>query len=207
MALFKCIDNANSFVVTHESESLEIPWTVDKGVAHLAMIWNDEVSVIEPSAEMSRWFSVQLDMDCRLVFMSSDTERCIDPDYAHGRTALTDGFPYLIANQASLDDLNNRLATPVPMDRFRPNVVVDDWLPFAEDDTKFIKTDNLIFEFVKPCSRCVVTTTDQSTGERGKEPLKTLASYRTLNNHVHFGVNAIAQGDVVVQVGERLTVG
>ena len=127
---------------------------------------------------------------------------------------MSDGFPYLILSQASLDDLNERIApsgspdggVTIPMDRFRPNLVIAGGDAFQEDGWKEIGIGDVRFQLVKPCARCVVTTTDQRTGERGKEPLRTLATYRRDGEKVLFGMNAMGSVSGMIRVGDEVTV-
>ena len=106
---------------------------------------------------------------------------------------VADAFALLVTNESSLRDLNSRLDRPLPMARFRPNLVLEGLEPFAEDDIDLIRLGNIELRCVKACLRCVVTTTDQMTGQReGNEPLRTLKKYRWRSmGGVAFGVNAI----------------
>mgnify|MGYP005754659241 FL=1 len=119
--------------------------------------------------------------------------------------SFADGMPYLIIGQASLDELNSKLEQPVPMNRFRPNLVFSGGSPFQEDQLRKIRIGTVEFQIVKPCARCVMTTVDQDTAEQGKEPLKTLASYRTVNNKVMFGQNVVALSLGKVRLGDAIT--
>jgi uncharacterized protein YcbX len=109
--------------------------------------------------------------------------------------------------QASLDDLNGRLSDPVGMDRFRPNLVFSGGEAYAEDQFARLKVGEVDFQVVKPCARCVLITVNQQTGEKGKEPLATLATYRTVNNKVYFGQNAVALAPGMVRVGDLIQLG
>ena len=119
-------------------------------------------------------------------------------------------MPHLIISQASLDDLNARMEIPLPMERFRPNIVIAGGSAFQEDGWKEVSIGTTRFALVKPCGRCVITTTDQRTGERGKQPLRTLATYRRRKGvevevKVDFGMNAMALKGDVVRVGDLVT--
>ncbi len=115
-----------------------------------------------------------------------------------------DGYPFLIASEESLNDLNSRMENSLPMDRFRPNIVVRGGLPFEEDSFgKFIIRE-ILFDTVKPCARCPITTIDQLTGKAGKEPLKTLAKFRFRDNAVHFGMNLVHSGIGTISIGDEL---
>jgi uncharacterized protein YcbX len=109
-----------------------------------------------------------------------------------------------LVSKASLDELNRRLSLPVTMGRFRPNIVVAGCEPHAEDDWGRVRIGEVDFRVAKPCARCVVVTVDQSTGERGHEPLRTLSTYRTVNGQVLFGQNLIHEGRGVVRVGDEV---
>lgn len=170
-------------------------------------VWDDEVEALTVSDEADQWLSDQLGSNVRLVIMPESTQRKADPKYAKNdeNVSFADGFPFLIISQASLDNLNSKLTEPIIMNRFRPNFVITGTTPHAEDEWKFIKMGNLEFEIVKPCARCVLTTVDPETGEKGPEPLKTLAAYRKVNNKILFGQNVVAknlgkvsQEDVVI---------
>ncbi|MCB9182831.1 MAG: MOSC domain-containing protein [Flavobacteriales bacterium] len=203
MACLHGAPNATGFTVTdtRNHDRIELPWTLDAGDAHRAMVWSDAVEVIHAPEAMSSWFAQRLDIRCSLVYMPDSAQRPVDAHYATGSTSLSDGFPYLIISEASLDDLNNRLSEPVPMDRFRPNLVIAGGVAHQEDTWRSIRIGSARFELVKPCGRCVITTTDQRSGERGAEPLRTLAGYRTAHGKVLFGMNAVGHGRLV-RVGD-----
>ncbi|MEX2603837.1 MAG: MOSC N-terminal beta barrel domain-containing protein [Gracilimonas sp.] len=156
-------------------------------------IWDDEVEGQIVDSGLSRWFSSQLGIECNLVFMPSKVRRKVDPKYAVNAETVSfaDGMPYLLIGQASLDDLNSRLENPVPMNRFRPNLVFAGGRPYEEDEWEELLVGEAQFRIVKPCARCIITTTDQESSNRGKEPLKTLATYRKVKNKVLFGQNMI----------------
>jgi uncharacterized protein YcbX len=121
--------------------------------------------------------------------------------------SFADGFPFLLISEESLADLNRRLAYPLPMNRFRPNLVVAGGEPYAEDGWSRMEIGNLRLQVVKPCGRCLVTTTDQDTGERGKEPLRTLATYRKVGSEVMFGQNVVHENIGRLRVGDSVTLG
>ena len=172
-------------------------------------IWGDQVLARVVSAEVSQWFSDFLQMDLDLVVMPESSHRKMDPRYAvQGKSvSFADGMPYVMIGQSSLDELNQRLEEPVSMDRFRPNLVFSGGQAFEEDQFTQIKVGEVDFQVVKPCARCVLITVNQQTGEKGKEPLATLATYRTVNNKVYFGQNAVALAPGIVQVGDLILQG
>jgi uncharacterized protein YcbX len=169
-------------------------------------VWGDQVLARVVSVEVSRWFSDFLQMELDLVVMPESSHRKMDPRYAvKGESvSFADGMPYVMIGQSSLDELNGRLADPVGMDRFRPNLVFSGGQAFEEDQFTRVKVGGVDFQVVKPCARCVLITVNQQTGEKGKEPLATLARYRTLNNKVYFGQNAVALASGIVRVGDLI---
>jgi uncharacterized protein YcbX len=139
--------------------------------------------------------------------MPESSKRKVDPLYAITNddiTSFSDACPILLIGQASLDDLNSRLEIPLPMNRFRPNIVFKGGFPYQEDSMKQFKITKMNFYGVELCGRCAITTTNQETAERGKEPLKTLATYRTINNKVCFGQNIISIGNGSISVGDTI---
>lgn len=172
-------------------------------------VWSDEVHACAVSEDADRWLSAALGRPCRLVRFPDDAPRAVDSQYGRpgDETAFSDGFPLLLIGQGSLDDLNARLAIPLPMRRFRPNVVVRGAPPFAEDDWRQVRIGGLGCRVVKPCSRCAITTVDPERGVRvGNEPLETLARYRRRNGRVYFGQNVIADGTGFLQIGDPVEV-
>ena len=120
--------------------------------------------------------------------------------------SFSDGYPFLLISEASLVELNSRLETPVPMNRFRPNLVIANCAPFEEDTWKQIRIGEIIFDCVRPCSRCVLTCVDQDTGQKGLEPLQTLASYRKQEKGIMFGQNLVHRNQGTLNLGDALVV-
>lgn len=187
---------------------VNIPFQPEMDTEVAVVIWNDLVVAKLVDAQVDQWFSDLLDMPVRLVKMPHTTCRKVDPDYAENGESVSfaDGMPYLIAGQESLNDINSRLASPVPMDRFRPNIVFSGGAAFEEDSWKHILIGGVDFQVVKPCARCVMITIDQATSEQGKEPLKTLSTYRRVGNKVMFGQNMVALGEGEVKVGDAIQI-
>lgn len=208
MACLHTTPRSTGMVVTdtRTSEELELPWSTHGGAMVRGRVWEDEVELIEHSSEASAWFSRRLGHSCRLVYMPDPSKRAVDPTYARGITSLSDGFPYLVLSQATLDDLNARLELPVPMDRFRPNVVIAGGFAFQEDGWTEIRVGAVDLRLVKPCGRCMIVTTDQNSGERTKEPLRTLATYRSRGAKVLFGMNAVGPTQGTIRVGDPVQV-
>ena len=122
------------------------------------------------------------------------------------QVSLADAYPFLIIGQSSLDELNKKLDLPMTMTRFRPNFVFTSGLANEEDSWKNFKIGGVLFEGVKPCARCVLTTVNPDTGEKGLEPLKTLAVYRKQNGKVNFGENVIARSNGEIKIGDLIEV-
>lgn len=184
----------------------EIPLTLEKGANIVVTVWNDQVQAIEAPSHINEWFSKIAKEDCKLVFMSEETSRPVNPKHAVKKenVSFADGYPYLIIGQSSLDDLNSRMEVALPMNRFRPNIVVEGSEPYAEDHWKDIQIGEVKFHVTHPCKRCVFTTIDQDTGKKGAEPLKTLATYRREGNDVIFGVNTLALEKGQINVGDQV---
>ena len=190
----------------------ELPVRVpDDKTMRCVQVWSANPVVPDAGETAAAWLSDFLGQACRLVYLPEDDGIQVDLDYARlgERTAFSDGFPFLLIGQASLDDLARRVGRPLEMLRFRPNLVVSGAEPYAEDGWKRIRIGQLTFRVVKPCSRCVIPTLDPATGERApdREPLNTLLSYRKGPGGVFFGQNLIAEGRGELEVGmpvERL---
>lgn len=172
----------------------------------IVSIWDDRCEAQYVSEAADKWFSEKLNLCCRLVYMPESSKRNVDPVYAvdNDITSFSDGYPVLLISGESLNDLNQRLTEPLPMNRFRPNIVMTGGEPFQEDTMKEFSINGIHFHGVKLCARCVVTTTDQLTGITGKEPLKTLAKYRLYNNKVFFGQNILCSGRGMISVGDAI---
>jgi uncharacterized protein YcbX len=173
-------------------------------------IWNSrEVESIDQGDLVAAWLSDFLKMPARLVHIADDYRRKVSVDYAiqpDDHVGFADGFPILIISQESLDDLNDRMEKPVPMNRFRPNIVISGTTPFEEDKWKRIRIGQVEMALVKPCARCNVPTIDQDTAESGKEPNTTLSRYRRINGKVMFGVNVIPITTGKLQTGDTVEV-
>jgi uncharacterized protein len=207
LALLAVRVEVNELVVFHKKDqekAVKIPVDLASGPELMVTVWDDQVLAKTVDPGLDQFFSDFLGFRVRLVVMPEKSRRKVDPRYAvNGESvSFADGMPYLIIGQESLNDLNSRLEDPVTMDRFRPNLVFTGGVPYIEDSLRKIKIGELDFQIVKPCARCVMTTVDQASGIKGKEPLKTLASYRTFNNKVYFGQNVVALQSGKIRVGD-----
>jgi len=210
MSLLQVQLNEDSLSIHHRHtrDSIQVPFT-PTGALCTVTVWDDtcEAQYVDKNAD--EWFSRVLSLLCRLVYMPEGSQRKVDPNYAQGDeiTSFSDGYPLLLIGQSSLDDLNSRLPQPITMERFRPNIVFTGGLPFQEDEMAEFNIAGIIFYGVKPCARCVIPTIDLSTGEKGKEPLKTLSGYRQRNNKIYFGQNLLFRnaGGACISVGDAIT--
>ena len=209
MALFKSSIDKGLLTITHHQHSMKLdlkkpplsnPTTVN--------IWDDTVSAFDVDGSYSQWFSELLGSPCRLIYFPEENSRPVDPRYKvnQEQVSLADAYPFLIIGQSSLDDLNSRLAEPIPMNRFRPNFVFTGGEPFEEDTWRNFSIGSTRFVGVKMCGRCPLPTVNQDTAEKGAEPLKTLSTYRKRENKVYFGQNLVALDYNPVRVGDTITV-
>jgi uncharacterized protein len=179
-------------------------------------VWRSNVAAQDEGDTVAQWLSDYLHLLVRLVRVGEGYSRLvIEPPYTtrtDQETTFTDGYPVLIATEASLAALNDRLvergAEPVPMSRFRPNLVIAGATPFAEDTWSTVQIGSLQFDVVKPCARCVMTTVDQQTGTipDSAEPLATLNTFRKQNGKVMFAQNAIHHAPGSLYIGDSIAV-
>lgn len=198
-------------------DDLLLPCQSEGGDVIPVTVWGDTCDGLSVSEEADWWFSEYLGQSCRLVRMPDNFRRPVDHDYARRRediASYADGFPLLLISEASLADLNTRLAQKgeqsIEIIRFRPNIVVSGCKAFAEDHMDSLEGEQLNLYPVKPCSRCVIPTIDPETGDKGREPLDTLMEYRRLDGkQVYFGQNVLfqrLQERVIVSVGDGFRV-
>ena len=231
---FLIVDQDNQFVTQRELPRMATIWT-DVGAGQLELaaedrepvyvdaepralptrtvgIWSSQVQAHTVSGEADEWLSDYLGLDVRLVYMPDNAARRCNPEFAKNNeiVSFADGFPFLITSEGSLDDLNAKISAsagaPVPMNRFRSNLVVEGAEAWVEDGWQQINIGSAVFRAAKPCGRCQVTTTDQATGEvRGPEPLRTLSSFRNTDKGILFGVNLVPVKLGRVRVGDTLS--
>lgn len=177
-------------------------------------IWKDTVTAEDCGEEAAAWLTRRLGSPLRLARIGAGYRRLVKPKHARpgDEVSFADAAPFLLVSDASLHDLNDRIVArggeAVPMDRFRPNIVLTDSAPWAEDTLGTFRLGEVIFRNAWPCARCIVTTTDQETAERGKEPLATLATFRRDAHdptNVNFGVNLVQETKLgTVRIGDAL---
>jgi len=212
MALLQTVIDGNDLLVYHK-KSIDLRLRIslipeNEGGATRVQVWDDICEAVYVSQSADEWFSERIGLSCRLVYMPETSRRQVDTRYAlqDDITSFADGYPILMIGQSSLDDLNSRMQEALPINRFRPNIVFTGGLPFEEDTMEHFIVNGIHCYAVKPCARCVITTTDQETGMTGKEPLRTLSSYRRVNNQVWFGQNVLMEGSGFISVGDSIEV-
>lgn len=171
-------------------------------------VWGDRVTALDMGDTAAQWFSRYLGVDARLHFMPDDSIRPVDPTYGRaGDTAsFVDGFPVLLITEASLHAFNASLPQPIGAERFRPNIVIDGDLPYAEDGWRRLRIGAIEFDIVKPCSRCVIPSIDPLTAEKQSYVVQALAKTRRRGDAVYFGQNLIHRGVGTIAVGDALAV-
>ena len=212
MALLRTSIEHNDLIVYHKdnlADKLRVSLVPEpSALTAMVKIFDDLCEGQYINDEADKWFSDKLNFPCRLVYMPESTKRKVEEAYAFNDdiTSFSDGYPILLIGQSSLDDLNSRMEEALPMNRFRPNMVAAGGQPFEEDTMEQFSINGINFYGVKLCARCVITTTNQQTGVTGKEPLKTLATFRMSNNKVLFGQNVLCGGEGVIRVGDEIRV-
>lgn len=176
------------------------------GLTHV-QLWRRSAPVVHVSREADEWFSEALGLPCHLMAFVPDAPALHVPDYEI-HSSLQDATPFHLTTEDSLADLNRRLPSPIPMNRFRPNIVVRGAVPYAEDAWKRIAIGDHVFRWIKPCTRCAMTMTDQESGARDRrEPLFTLSRYRRLGSEVAFGHYLVAdEWGGTLRVGDPVSV-
>ena len=184
---------------------LNIPLNPNLNREITVQVWKDTVRTLIYDNDINNWFSEAIRFKCKLVYMPDSTKRKVDEQYAANKiVSFADGYPLMLIGEESLKDLNSKLTIPVPMNRFRPNIVFRGGAPFDEDNWKSFKIGDNSLKVVKPCSRCVIPTVDPETGIKGKEPLKTLSTYREKEGKLLFGMNVVADCTGKIEIGDAL---
>jgi uncharacterized protein len=179
-------------------------------------VWNETVTAYDCDATTAAWFSNFLGTPCRLVRFHAEAQRHASAEWTgevEAPTLFSDGFPMLVISEESLGDLNHRLHAQgreaLPMNRFRPNLVISGIGAFEEDHAQEIRIGAARLKPVKPCPRCGMPAIDQATGIPGPDPLDILQAYRanaTVGGAIAFGMNAILlEGEgQVLRVGQEV---
>lgn len=211
MALLQAGENNEGIFVFHKQHPLQsilLPFAMEYKKKQLVTVWDDTCNALEADEEINCWFTDMLHIDCKLVYMPDSTKRWVDKKYAANEeiTSFSDGYPILMIGQMTLDNLNKKLVDPLPVNRFRPNIVFTGGHAHIEDEMAAFSIEELNFLGVKPCARCVITSIDQQTAIAGKEPLKTLSGYRMKNNKIYFGQNVLQQQNGFIKIGDELKI-
>jgi hypothetical protein len=189
---------------------LDVPEPADGPTAVRVFAGQPPVPARLAGPQADRWLTDLLGEPVRLTWLADTGVRPVDPAWAapDDRVGFADAFQLLLANAASLDAVNDWLLAegdePVPMTRFRPNVVLAGAPPWAEDGWigRRLRIGDVTVRVVKPCDRCVVTTIDQETGEKGRQPLRALGRHRRDPLGLLFAVNAVPDGTGLIRVGD-----
>lgn len=214
LALLQTEISPEHLIIRHRTKPelglLQVPLHTNSSERLTVQIWDDFCAALAVDEAADAWLSKALESKIRLVYLPDDSPRQVDPERVQMpmNVSFADAYPYLLLGETSLADLNTRLAEPVPMNRFRPNIVFGGGAPYQEDTWSDLLIGGVSFRGIKPCGRCIMTTTDQNTGQRhsGGDPLKTLATYRSQGNKVLFGMNLITTGTGIIKVGDELVV-
>jgi hypothetical protein len=211
MVLLHLTETTDGFVVSKyndDSMSVVVPFYTPLQKKITVTVWDDVCEAIEVSDAHNEWFSDMLNVKCKLVYMPDETKRKVDKRYAKNEetTSFSDGYPLLMIGEASLEKLNTKLDDPLPISRFRPNIVFTGGHAHIEDEMAVFEINGTRLSGVKPCSRCVMTTINEKTAAGGKEPLKTLATYRMKNNKLYFGQNVLQQQNGIIHIGDEIKI-
>lgn len=171
-------------------------------------VWDDTVNARMILTDMNAWLSRILERSVNLCFMDNTTHRQVDLDFAKvgDQTSFADGFPLLIVSEASIAFLSEKLQRDIHVERFRPNIVVSGCEAFAEDQWKTITINDIQFDIVKPCSRCVIPTLDLTNSEKQPDVMQVMLKYRKQGKHVMVGQNAIHSSQGWLTLGDEIMV-
>ncbi len=205
MALIKTqLTETELILSTATSGSISLPLYPSEGTNIVSTIWKDQCLSKTVSKEADQWLSDFLAIKCQLVYQPDEVIRAVDPGYANhsDKVNFSDGFPFLITSEASLNSLNQAMNLQLPMQRFRPNLVISQCESYAEDSWRKITINDISFRLPKPCSRCSVPTIDTETAQTNKEPLTTLSRTRKWNKKVFFGQNALHDNSGILSIND-----
>lgn len=225
LALVRTAFDGDALAITAGERTVRVPLEGVVGARRPVTVWSSDVEGVDCGREVAELFSSFLGFSCALVHMPDDVRRTVSTQWAHAGEIVSyaDAFPFLLTTEGSLADVNARLASggsaPVPMNRFRPNLVVRGSDAWAEDGWSHVRIGALEFSLAKPCDRCIVTTIDQETAQKGAEPLRTLSTFRAVfeerqsldgrvstQRKVLFGWNLLHRETGVVRRGDPVVV-
>lgn len=201
-------DGFSFYQKKNPDEKLFIPHEAELHSDRKVTVWNHEFSAKKMDDNYSEWFADFLRSDVNLVKMDHESIRQKSLIKAPSKTAMSmaDGYPYLFISEETLSDLNSRLQVPLPMNRFRPNIVLKDTVTNGEEAVDKFQINQLRFRMIKPCARCIMTTIDQKTAKKLVEPLKTLSTYKKKANKIYFGMNAVNLDPGFIKIGDKLSI-
>ena len=206
LSLFKTSIEDNNIRVAYKDSEILFPMDYENSIVRDVNVFEHNLKAQEVDSDVNKWFSKHLNKEVQLVKMTKISDRVKEFKKPPFRTnvSLADGYPYLILGTQSMDYLNNQLTEKISFDRFRPNVLAVTNEKHVEDEWDKIQIGEATFQIVKPCARCQVTTINQQTSEKGKEPLKTLSTYRKVEHKINFGANMILVQNGKVSVGDTI---
>ncbi|MEM9934724.1 MAG: MOSC N-terminal beta barrel domain-containing protein [Bacteroidota bacterium] len=187
---------------------LVLPLHPETGKMMSVSVWGDEMEARLCEGEIEKWMEERVGKGYQMVYQPDSTDRKVDPRYAQNgeNVSFADSYPYMLMSQKSLDFLNEKLSDPMVIERFRPNILVEGTAAFEEDSWGNIRIGSASFKAVKPCARCSLTTVDPTTAQKGKEPMKTLSTFRKSGRKILFGQHLLLiEGDEIA-VGDILEV-
>jgi len=192
-----------TFLQDHEHE-FSITENLDDQI--YTKVWDDKSFVFEVNKTTSKWFSDHLGFECKLVkiIKAGDRQHESSRSKETYNVSFADAYPYLLVGTKSLDFLNEKLQEKITVKRFRPNIVISSQNPHEEDDFNTFKIGEVQFKNIKPCGRCIMINNDPQKGIVKKEPLKTLSTYRNVNNSVLFGTNIVSLNSGIISVGDAV---
>ncbi len=210
MALIKTLMIDNTLVLSAPTMK-DIHLSLDEsneGEELMTQIWNDKCSARCVSPELDQWFSLFLKIPCRLVYQPETVIRSVDHRYANtsDKVNFSDGFPFLILTEASVNFLNKAAGLTFSMARFRPNLVIANCAPYSEDYWRKIRIGEINFRLPKPCSRCSIPTINPENSKVTKEPLATLNRLRKWQHKVYFGQNALHDDQGELKINDDIII-
>lgn len=208
LALFRTDISDDGLLLTNATGECRCVPYLPEGDARQVRVWRDTCDAVQVSAAIDEWLSDTLGQKCSLVYMPNESIRATNPEFTEPGdiVGFADAYPVLVIGAASLEELNSRLATPLPINRFRPNIVVSASTPYEEDTWARLQIGEVSMRAAKQCGRCSVTATDQDTGVVGVEPLRTLATYRLSGKTVQFGAYFVPVETGTIHVGDVVDV-
>lgn len=201
-------DGLRVIQIADAQQEILIPFSPSVKETEKVIIWNAICDAKNVAKEIDLWFSKIMGTDCKLMYMPQETMRPVDTTSGYAPkgkfTSFADAYPFLLLGEASLEDLNSRLQTPVLINRFRPNIVFTGGYPYQEDVIEDFIINDINFTGLENCGRCAIANIDQENAVKEKEPLKTLATYRKRGNQIWFARNVVHGGIGIVNVGDEI---